>query len=473
MNELIKLTARAVVSLLKKREVSPLELIDVAEERIEAVEETVNAMPTLCFDRARDQARKLMANPFKAPPKHYLYGLPIVIKDLTDVKGVRTTYGSMAFSNHIPNRSDYLVETLEANGAIIIGKSNTPEFGAGGNTFNDVFGKTLNPWNTKMTCGGSSGGSAVALATGEAWLAAGSDLAGSLRTPASFCSVVGLRPSPGRVATGPNSLLYNTLGVQGPMARNISDVALMLDAQVGYHPGDPGSLPRPTTSYSDAIKKPINPRRIGYSFDLGITPVDSEVKEIFQKAINTWQNLNIPVEKACPDFKQTEVIFQTLRGQMFLDLWPLLDKYRHLFKPEVVWNIEKGKKLTAYDIHQAELKRAELYRSTLNFFKHYDLLICPSAILPPFDVNNRYPEALNGFNFENYVSWLNVTAAVTLTSCPSISVPCGFTKTGLPVGLQIVGPPRREDKLLAAASVFENAHKIDQKTPINPKHQDH
>lgn len=256
MHELIKLSARQVVSLLKRGEVSPLELIDAVETRIAEVEKDVNAMPTLCLDRARKRAKKLMEKPLTDPPPHFLYGLPIAIKDLTDVKGVRTTYGSPIFAQHKPERSDYLVEILEANGAIVLGKANTPEFGAGANTFNEVFGQTLNPWNTDMTCGGSSGGSAVAVATGEVWLAQGSDLGGSLRIPAGFCSVVGLRPSPGRVASGPNPMLFDAFPVHGPMARNVGDVALMLDAQVGGHPGDPIALPRPKTPYIDIVDHP-------------------------------------------------------------------------------------------------------------------------------------------------------------------------------------------------------------------------
>ena len=205
-----------------------------------------------------------------------------------------------------------------------------------------------------MTCGGSSGGAAVALATGEVWLAAGSDLAGSLRTPASFCSVVGLRPSPGRVPTGPNETLFGSLGVQGPMARNVPDTALMLDAQIGYHPGDPISLPRPGGSYLEAVKHPVKPERIGYSLDLGITPVDSEVREIFLKAVKSWKNMGVSVEEACPDFSRAEEIFQTLRALMFLKFSPLLNKHRDQIKPEIIWNIEKGIDLTGEDINRAE-----------------------------------------------------------------------------------------------------------------------
>lgn len=469
MNELISLSARETVSLLKQGEVSPLQLIDAAANRIAEVEEAVNAMPTLCLDRARDQANLLMANPLDDPPPHYLYGLPIAIKDLTDVRGVRTTYGSTIFSDNVPHRSDYLVEILEQNGAIVIGKTNTPEFGAGGNTFNEVFGQTLNPWNTKMTCGGSSGGAAVALATGEVWLAAGSDLAGSLRTPASYCSIVGFRPSPGRIPTGPNQTLFSSLGVQGPMARNVPDTALMLDAQIGYHPGDPISLPRPTGSYLEAAEHPVEPKRIGYSLDLGITPVDREVREICLQAAKSWEKIGVSIEEACPDFSRAEEIFQTLRALMYLNFAPLLDKHRDQLKPEVVWNIEKGLDLKGDEICRAEQMRADLYYSTLNFFKEYDLLVCPTAVAPPFDVNIQYLEELDGTQFDTYISWLAPTLAITLTACPSLSLPCGFTDSGLPVGIQIVGPPRREDRVLSAAAIFEEENRPPIKTPIDPR----
>ncbi len=469
MNELIQLTARQVVELLKTGEVTPLELIDVAADRIGEVEKEVNALPTLCLDRARNRAKKLMSHPQDDPPPYFLYGLPIAVKDLEDVAGVRTTYGSPIFEHHKPDRSDYLVEKLESNGAIVIGKSNTPEFGAGANTFNEVFGATRNPWNTALTCGGSSGGSAVALATGEVWLATGSDLAGSLRIPASFCSVVGFRPSPGRVAAGPNPLPFETLPVQGPMGRNVADVALMLDAQVGQHPGDPLSLPRPQTPYLEAVDRPINPKRIGYSPDLGIAPIDPEVKDICTRAATAWADLGVTVEEACPDLKNAEPIFQVLRGVLYANrLGPLLETHRDKLKPEVIWNIEKGLGLTADEIGRAERERACLYHGTIDFFMDYDLLICPTVITPPFDVNIRYLTELDGVVFDSYISWLIMSFATTLTACPSISIPCGFTDSGLPVGLQIVGSPKAEDSVLSAAALFEKIHNLDRKIPIDP-----
>ncbi len=470
MNELVKMTAREVVSLLKKGEVSPLDLVEISTERIAQVDRLVNALPTLCLDRAKAHAKRLMGHPLADPPAQYLYGLPVAIKDLTDVEGVRTTYGSPIFSKHIPERSNYLVEILEANGAIVMGKSNTPEFGAGANTFNEVFGKTLNPWNTDMTCGGSSGGSAVAVATGEVWLAQGSDLGGSLRIPASFCSVVGLRPSPGRVASGPSLMPFDTLPIHGPMARNVGDVALMLDAQVGRHTGDPISLPRPKTPFINTVDRPLKPKKIGFSPDLGIAPIDREVRDLSTRAAESVTDLGIEVVEACPDLKDSEEIFQILRAALFAYRFaPVLEKHREALKPEVIWNIEKGLALTANEIGKAERSRADLYYRISAFFEEYDLLVCPTVITPPFDVNRRYLEELDGVKFGSYISWLVLTYAITLTACPSISVPCGFTKSGLPVALQFIASPQRDDLVLSAAALFERLHGLDQLTPIDPR----
>ena len=265
-DELIRLSACRMVDLLKAGDVTPLEAVDAALARIEKVNPSINAMVALCADRARRQATEMTSRKPAAEDGgfRWLAGLPFAVKDLNDLAGVRTTYGSPIFADNVPERSDIMVEHLERRGGIPIGMSNSPEFGAGGNTFNEVYGETLNPWNTTLNAGGSSGGAAAALASGEVWLATGSDLGGSLRTPASFCSVVGLRPTPGRVASGPNQVIYNALPVDGPMARNVADIGLMLDAMVGWSPEDPLSLEAPATSFRAAAEAPRPPKRIAY-----------------------------------------------------------------------------------------------------------------------------------------------------------------------------------------------------------------
>jgi amidase len=403
-----------------------------------------------------------------AGPGH-LHGLPIAVKDLNAVEGVRWTDGSRVFADRIAERSDIMVETLEENGALVIAKSNTPEFGAGGTTVNDVFGSTLNPWNTRYTCGGSSGGSAVALATGEVWLATGNDLGGSLRLPASFCSVIGLRPSPGRVAHGPEKLPFGTLNVDGPMARNVGDIALMLDAMAGQHPEDPISLPRPERSFLSAVNEPILPRRIAWSPDLGIAPVDPEVRAICTRAVATFERLGVVVEEARPNLSEADATFQTLRAvQRAGGTADLLRDHRKALSPEVVFYAEKALGLTTREIVAAELQRGALYQRMAAFFTRYDLLVTPAVMTPPFDARERHVMEVDGVHFTDYFTWLRLTFTITATSCPAMSVPCGFTAQGLPVGLQIVAPSRAEAALLSAAALFEEEQPYAAMLPIDP-----
>ena len=476
--DLIKMTAGEVVSLLKKNVVSPIELLDALEQRINEVDKEVNSLPTLCFTRARFEADKLMQKPIE--DRGILAGLPIAIKDLAPVKDVRSTWGSLIYKDFVPKRSDCLVENVETEGAIVYAKSNTPEFGAGANTFNEVFGATLNPWDTTKSCAGSSGGSAVALATGQAWIASGSDLGGSLRNPASFCSVVGLRPSPGRVAygaTGEGAFPADLFGipgqpfsVAGPMARNVSDVALLLDAMVGHHPRDPISLPRTTTSYIDAVKSRTKPKKVAFSRDLGVTPVDPAVADICEKAAKRFEQLGCIVEEAHPDFSDVQDIFQTWRAMSFyVGKKSLLDTNKDLLKPEVVWNIEQAAEITVDDFARVELARARYLDRAVTFFEEYDLLLSPATIVPPYPVEQRFVAELGEHKFSNYVEWLSIAYAITITGHPALSVPAGFTKDGLPVGLQIVGGPRGEANLLSAANLYEEISDLKNLVPIIPK----
>ncbi len=467
-SDLTSLSARAAVEKLKSGEISPLDLIDAAEERIAAVDPAVNALPTLCLDQARDAARALKTPDDPGPG--WLGGLPIVVKDVTEVAGVRTTHGSPIFADHISERDDLSVEILKRNGAIVIGKSNTPEFAAGANTFNEVFGKTRNPWNTDTTCGGSSGGAAVAVATGMSWLATGTDLGGSLRTPASYCSVVGLRPSPGRVAAGPGRDPFQSLSMNGPMARNVGDVALMLDAEAGQDPRFPLSLAAPAEPFQAAAAAPRAPGRIGFTPDLGIGPVDPEVAEICRAATARFADAGSAVEDSCPDFSGALETFQTLRAAAFVvNRAPLLENHRDKMKPEMIWNIEKGMKQTSGDISEALAARGALYGRVAAWFENYDVLAAPAAIVPPFDVDIRYVEKVGDHEFANYVDWLYITFAITLTGCPAISVPCGFTESGLPVGLQLVGRPRGEAELLGYAAKFEEMSGLADLVPMDPR----
>jgi amidase len=466
--DLIKTDAVTLVGLLQHGEVTPHDLLDALEARIAAVDGPVNALPTLCFDRARAHADRLMRLPVSE--RGPLAGLPVPIKDLIAVEGVRTTRGSPIYADHIPARSDILVERLEANGGIVYAKSNTPEFGAGANTFNEVFGATRNPWNLARSAAGSSGGAAAALASGTAWVAHGSDTGGSLRNPASFCGIVGMRPSIGRVACNPAAKIDRTLGVQGPMARNVEDLALLLDAMTGEHPADPRSLPALARPFRETMKTQAKPRRVAYSATLGITPVDPEIARVTRAAAERLAREGVIVEDTHPDLTEVHECFHVLRAFDFcMTMAALLRTRRDQLKPEIVWNIEEGLKLTIAEIERAEGQRVALAARMLSFFETYDLLLTPATIVAAFPVEQRYLTECAGQKFDNYIEWLAIASAITLACCPALSLPCGFTAEGLPVGLQVVAPPRGEARVLAGAKLLEDLLGLKNSTPIEPR----
>lgn len=469
--DLLNMPAVKVVGLLKRGAVSPDELIDLAEERVNEVDGVINATVTRCFDRARQKAKDIP----KALDVHknrpgWLAGLPITVKDLNEVEGVRCTYGSPIFTDTVATRSDCMVEKLEAHGALVIGKSNTPEFGAGANTFNDVFGATVNPWNTKLSVGGSSGGAAAGLASGQCWLATGSDFGGSLRTPAAFCGIVGLRPGPGRVPHAPSKTPFAEFGVNGPMARTVSDVALMMDAMCGPDAEDPISREAPSYSFQDGIKQGLMPRTIAFTPDLGgLGPVDPEVASICAKAMHIFEGDGVTVDLASPDMTGLVECFQIHRAVNYAgNMMPLLEAHRDKLKPEVIWNIESAKDIDGIAYGNAMRQRGVLYNNLREFFETFDLLALPTAIVPPYPVEQRYVAEVNGHTFPSYIDWVYPSFLATMMSCPAISIPCGMTESGLPVGLQIVGKPRGEMALLAAARKFEEAAGLVGKVPLAP-----
>ena len=363
-----------------------------------------------------------------------------------------------------------MVEHLEANGGVVYAKSNTPEFGAGANTFNEVFGATLNPWDTSRSAAGSSGGAAVALATGMAWLAHGTDMGGSLRNPASFCGIVGMRPEHRPRRAYARAAIDRNLSVHGPMARNVEDLALLLDAMSGEHPADPLSLPRAAEIIPVRRAFRQEPKRVAYSPDLGITPVDPEVAAITRKAAARFAEAGAIVEEAHPDLREAHECFHVLRAFDFaISKAALLRTKRDLLKPEVIWNIEEGLKLTVEQIERAEAQRVAMTARTLEFFKTYDLLLAPATIVAPFPIEDRYVAECAGKKFDNYVEWLGIVYAITLVCCPALSLPCGFTASGLPVGLQMVAAPRGEARLLAGAKVLEDILGLRGTTPIDPR----
>ena len=464
--ELPGMTATQVVGLLKAGEVSALELLDALESRIQAVDSVINALPVLCFDRARDHVRHLQKIDRS---NSLLAGLPVAIKDLNEVSGVRTTFGSLVHQNNIPTRSDLMVEHIEKAGGIVYAKSNTPEFGTGGNTYNQVFGATRNPWNTELSVAGSSGGAAAALATGMAWLAQGSDMGGSLRNPASFCGVVGLRPSIGRIASTPSISIIDTLATNGPMARNVLDLALMLDAMCGHEDRDPFSLPSPPVPFVQAARSPRLPETIAWSVDLGITPVHPEVRRVFLDAIRQIEDSGIRTIQAAPDFKGLNEIFDTLRAHSYATgLGHLLKTHGDDLNPNVVWNIEQGLRLSITDINRAQENRLALVNRVQQFLIEYPVLLTPATIVPPYPVSLDHVAECDGHRFDNYYQWLSIAYAFTTALCPALSMPCGVTRQGLPVGLQIAAKCHAEALIISAAAQIEQALDYNCTIPINP-----
>ena len=472
-SELWKMTAVEAVARLRKKELTPLDLIEASAKRIAEVEPAVNAMPTLCLDRARDHAKKIMAGKANEAEGEagWLAGLPISIKDLNDVAGVRTTYGSPIFANHVPEKSHLLVERIERKGGIVMGKSNTPEFGAGGSTFNEVFGRTRNPWNTSLTCGGSTGGGSVSVATGEVWLAHGTDHGGSLRRPGTYCSTVGIRPSAGRVTRGTSNNLYSPQSVQGPMARNVADLALFLDTMAGFCPQDPMTFDAPAVSFSAAVANPTVPKRVAITIDfVGRFELDREIREICTKMAQRFAELGCIVEEASPDFGPVDEVFMALRSQQFVvDRELQLQEHRDKIKADIIWNTELGLKQTTSQLAWAERERAALYRRMNAFWQKYDLLVTPGAPTAAFDVNLRAPATIAGKKLENYMAGSTLNSAITVTGSPAIAVPCGFDSFGRPVGLQLVGKPRGEGALLQAASLYESLVGLHKLLPIDPR----
>ena len=459
--DLCFVSATELLRLYRTRKVSPLEAMRAVFARIDAVNPTLNAYVTLARESALAGARKATAALGKKkaalPPLH---GIPVSIKDLTMTKGLRTTWGSQIFADHVPTEDAITVERLKRAGAILVGKTNTPEFGAGGNTFNALFGATRNPWNPDLTCGGSSGGAAVALATGMGPLAQGSDTGGSLRIPAAFCGVVGFRTSPGLVPHHPRALAWDTISVTGPMARTVGDTALMLAVLAGPDDRAPLSYQVDTSAFLKAVKAPsVKGWRVAWTPDLaGLIPVDAEVARVAEGATRVFRSLGARVEAASPDFTEIgEIVLGTRGVSMVANFAQHLGRWKEHMQKGLVWNIEQGLALPPEAIGRAETLRADLWQRVRAFMETRDLLILPTTAVPPFPVEQPYPTEINGKPLDNYIQWAFLTYAITLTGLPAISVPCGFTRSGLPVGLQIVGRRRQEAAVLRAAAAFEAA----------------
>ena len=455
-SEMVFAPARDLVRWLVERRLSAEELMTRFLARIEEVNPAVNAIVTLLPEAALDGARAADAALAGGQPPGPLHGLPIAVKDLSLTRGIRTTFGSPIYRDFVPAQDELYVGRLKAAGAIVIGKTNTPEFGAGSQTFNAVFGATRNPYAAGRTCGGSSGGAAVAVACGMLPLADGTDMGGSLRNPASWSNVVGFRTSPGRVPVWPRAMLYDPLGVAGPIGRRVADAALLLSAMAGPDRRVPLSIETPGSRFREPLDRDFHGVRIAWSPTLGGYPFDSAVLDVCAAAVGRLGELGCTVEEADPDLRDADEIFQALRAFSFaMAHEEHIRNHRGALKDTVIWNTEKGLALSGMDVVHAETKRAALHDRVVEFFDRFDYLVCPTTQVPPFSVDTDWVREIDGVRLETYVDWMAACYAITVTGCPSVSVPAGFTAGGLPIGIQIVAPPKRDFEALQLAHAYE------------------
>lgn len=457
-DELIRLSACEAVARLRAREIRPVELLEAALARIEAVEPRTHALPILCIERAREHALRIERVPADEPlPRGWLGGLPLAVKDLIDVAGVATTYGSPLFRDNVPTRSHPLVERIERLGGIVVGKSNVPEFGIGGNTRNPLFGQTRNPLADDLTPGGSSGGSAAALAAGEVWLAHGTDHGGSLRRPAAFCGVTGLRPSPGRVTRGTPKHLFGPLVVHGPMARCAADLALFLDTMTGACRFDPLTFDAPAQSFSEAIRAPWRPLRVAYTGDFGgRLAVERDNRERCAKAVRRFESMGCLVDECSPDIGEAVEAVLALRWQhALIEREHLIERFGDQLPQALRWNIENALAQTPARLAWAERERSTLYARMARFFEDWDLLVTPVAATPPWRLADGPPTHVDGAPADHPGAAQAINSVITLSGLPCLALPCDRDGQGRPIGLQMVGPARAEALLLRAAHAFE------------------
>ena len=448
--------ARDLARWIAERRLGAEELMHRFLARIEAVNPTVNAIVTLLPEAALDGARAADAALARGEPTGPLHGLPIAVKDLTLTRGIRTTFGSPIHRDFVPEEDELYVERLKAAGAIVIGKTNTPEFGAGSQTFNQVFGATRNPYATTRTCGGSSGGAAVSVACGMLPLADGTDMGGSLRNPASWSNVVGFRTSPGRVPVWPRKMLYNPLGVAGPIARHVADAALLLSAMAGPDRRAPLSIETPGSRFREPLDRDFTGTRVAWSPTLGGYPVEPVVLDVCAAAAARFGELGCEVEEADPDLRDVDGIFRTLRAFSFaMAHEEHVRNHREALKDTVIRDTERGLALGGMDVVCAEVKRAALLDRVVEFFDRFDYLVCPTTQVPPFSIDTEWVREIGGVKLETYIDWMAACYAITVTGCPSISVPAGFTPDGLPIGIQIVAPPKCDFEALQLAHAYE------------------
>jgi amidase len=456
-----RLTATELAQAIRSKQIRAVEAVAACFEQIEQLNGRLNAVITLCQERAEAEALQADAALDRGEPVGGLHGVPFTVKDLTPTADVRTTFGSQIYRDYRPQQDELCVARLRAAGGILLGKTNTPEFGMGAHCANSLYGATTNPYDASRSSGGSSGGAAVAVSTGMCHLAQGTDMGGSCRTPASFCGVVGLRPAVGRIPRRRKPLLWDFLDTDGIVARTVEDAALMLSVMAGADERDPLSQDSAwiMPNFSQALRSPI---RLAFSPSLGIATIDSQVEALFRQAISRiaayWPTTEAQITEAHPDCAMAPFAFETLRAATLLHKQKHhYEKYRHLLSESVRWNIERGLNISAADLLQAEAERDRLYLNFLSFFESYDILATVSASILPFP--HTQPEILeiNGISQRTIIDYLTITYAISLTGLPAVSIPCGWTTSGLPIGMQLIGKPHGEAVLLQFAYCLQAA----------------
>jgi len=455
-----------MAELIRRKMLSAREALAMHLKQIDGVNPKVNAIVTLVPEMAADAAAKADEMQARKEILGRLHGLPVAHKDLLETRGIRTTFGSPLYKDYIPAEDDLVVDRIRRAGAITIGKTNTPEFGAGSQTFNTVFGATRNPYDLAKTCGGSSGGAAVALACGLAPVATGSDMGGSLRNPAAFCNVVGFRPSIGRVPDPKASLAWSTLSTYGCLGRSVADLAFVLSALAGPDPRAPLSINEPGAYFARPLDRGFKGVRVAWFRDLGGVPFDPRVRTVVDAHRLTFQSLGCIVEEAEPDFAAAETAFRVLRAWNSANTYgQRLQEHPDAFKDTLKGEIEQGLRLTGMDVAHAETAHGELWRRFQAFLEQYEYFILPTTQLPPFDVTTPYPTEIGSVKFDSYIDWMKSCWYISATGNPAASVPAGFTPEGLPVGLQIVGRDKEDFSVLQMAHAFEQATGFGKKRP--------
>jgi len=465
VTELLDLSAVELRRRIGAKQLSPVELVEASIRRIERLDHAVNAMVARCFERAWREAKRAEKAVAKGEPLGLLHGLPLAVKDLEETEGLRTTFGSPLFRNYVPKRDNRLVAAMRAAGAIVVAKTNTPEWGAGANTVNPVYGATGNPFDPQRSCGGSSGGSAVALAAGMVPLASGSDTGGSLRIPASFCGVVGYRPSIGLVPNDRTMIAWTPISVLGPMANRVADVRLLLAAQAGFDSTDPFSAPVDAADLARSRPVDLSRLRVAVSEDLGVCQIDKRIRETFRARVAKLAPHFGKVVKRDPDFRGGHEAFAVARAISFLAKHrERVAKHRDQVGPNIVANVEEGLRYTARDVAEAQMTQTRIYQNLQKLFEEFDLVLCPSVAVPAPRWAQRFVPEIDGVKLKSYFHWLAPTYLLSLTGHPSVSLPSGLEPTGLPFGLQALGPARRDRRLLDISEAIEAVLESDAET---------